>query len=174
MKVYAWLIDLLIERFTIKVYAWLVDFAHFREKCPTGIISEWMQKVTWQNGIIHYNVVKCRKMKKEKMVSGRKRKFVDWNFWAELHSSLSQWQMTPSIVWWQPDCLYPGRPQDRTTRPFVVTILAQVSIFEWLPRQATTRRCWFTLEWANSSDHFKVQSFIYSAWISLQNNWNFD
>ena len=35
----------------MKVYAWLIDFAHFRENCPTGIIPEWMQKVTHQNGI---------------------------------------------------------------------------------------------------------------------------
>ena len=30
----------------MRVYAWLIDFAHFRENCPTGIITEWMQKVT--------------------------------------------------------------------------------------------------------------------------------
>ena len=36
----------------MKVYAWLIDFAHFRENCPTGIIPEWMQKVTRHNGII--------------------------------------------------------------------------------------------------------------------------
>ena len=38
----------------MRVYAWLIDFAHFRENCPTGIIPEWMQKVTQQNGIIQY------------------------------------------------------------------------------------------------------------------------
>ena len=34
----------------MKVYAWLTDFAHCRENCPTGIIPEWMQKVTRHNG----------------------------------------------------------------------------------------------------------------------------
>ena len=38
----------------MKVYAWLIDFAHFRENCPTGIIPEWMQKVTEHDGIIQY------------------------------------------------------------------------------------------------------------------------
>ena len=36
----------------MKVYAWWIDFAHFRENCPTGVIPEWMQKVTQHNGII--------------------------------------------------------------------------------------------------------------------------
>ena len=36
----------------MKVYAWLIDFARFRENCPTGIIPEWMQKVTQHNEII--------------------------------------------------------------------------------------------------------------------------
>ena len=38
----------------MKVYAWLIDFAHFWENCPTGIIPEWMQKVTQHSGIIQY------------------------------------------------------------------------------------------------------------------------
>ena len=38
----------------MKVYAWLIDFARFRENCPTGIIPEWMRKVTQHNGIIQY------------------------------------------------------------------------------------------------------------------------
>ena len=38
----------------MKVYAWLIDFAHFRENCPTGVIPEWMQKVTRHNGIIQW------------------------------------------------------------------------------------------------------------------------
>ena len=33
----------------MKVYAWLIDFAHFRKNCPTGIIPEWMHKVTEHN-----------------------------------------------------------------------------------------------------------------------------
>ena len=33
----------------------LIDwFAHFRENCPTGVIPEWMQKVTQHEGIILY------------------------------------------------------------------------------------------------------------------------
>ena len=36
----------------MKVCAWLIDFAHFRENCPTGIIPEWIQKVTQHSGII--------------------------------------------------------------------------------------------------------------------------
>ena len=39
----------------MKVYAWLIDFTRFRENCPMGIISEWMQKVTQHNGIIQYH-----------------------------------------------------------------------------------------------------------------------
>ena len=43
---------------------WLIDFAHFRENCPTGIIPEWMQKVTRHNGIIQYLKFKyCLKSK---------------------------------------------------------------------------------------------------------------
>ena len=42
----------------MKVYAWLIDFAHFRENCPTGIIPEWMQKVTQHNGMIQYHQVR--------------------------------------------------------------------------------------------------------------------
>ena len=38
----------------MKVYAWLIDFAHFRENCSMGIISEWMYEVTQHNGIIQY------------------------------------------------------------------------------------------------------------------------
>ena len=38
----------------MNVYAWLIDFAHFRENCPTGIIPEWMRKVTQHNGIKQY------------------------------------------------------------------------------------------------------------------------
>ena len=38
-------------------YAWLIDFAHFRENCPTGLIPEWMQKVTEHDGIMQYNSI---------------------------------------------------------------------------------------------------------------------
>ena len=38
----------------MKVYAWLIDLTRFRENCPTGIIPEWMQKVTQHNGIVQY------------------------------------------------------------------------------------------------------------------------
>ena len=38
------------------VHAWLIDFAHFWENCPTGVIPEWMQKVTEHNGKIQYFV----------------------------------------------------------------------------------------------------------------------
>ena len=34
---------------------WLI-FAHFRENCPTGVIPEWMQKVTRHNGIKQYSL----------------------------------------------------------------------------------------------------------------------
>ena len=36
----------------------MIDFAHFRENCPTGIIPEWMQKVTRHNGIIQHWIIK--------------------------------------------------------------------------------------------------------------------
>ena len=39
----------------MKGYAWLIDFAHFRGNCPTGLIPEWMQKVTRQNGTIQHS-----------------------------------------------------------------------------------------------------------------------
>ena len=42
------------ERFAVKVYDWLIDFAPLRENCPTGIIPEWMQKLTQHNGMMQY------------------------------------------------------------------------------------------------------------------------
>ena len=39
----------------MKVYAWLIDFAHGRKNGPTGIIPEWMQKVTQHSGVMQYS-----------------------------------------------------------------------------------------------------------------------
>ena len=38
----------------MEVYAWLIDFAHVRKNCPTGIIPEWMQKVTRYDEMIQW------------------------------------------------------------------------------------------------------------------------
>ena len=55
----------------MRVYAWLIDFVHFRENCPTGIIPQWMQKVTRHNGIIQYMIFVATSNRKHKWPSGQ-------------------------------------------------------------------------------------------------------
>ena len=42
----------------MKVQAWLIDLIHRRKNCPTGMISEWVQKVTEHSGTIQYQISK--------------------------------------------------------------------------------------------------------------------
>ena len=53
----------------MKFYAWLIDFIDFRENCPTGVIPEWMQKVTQHNGIIQCSFIFSWKFSRDETVN---------------------------------------------------------------------------------------------------------
>ena len=79
----------------MKVYAWLIDFALFlRENCPTGIILEWMQKVTQHTvpnctctGLILYQTSDQWKWNHEMGKNGMK-KWIKLRPWTHMSSVL--------------------------------------------------------------------------------------
>ena len=98
----------------MKVYAWLIDFAHFRRNCPTGIIPEWMQKVTQHNGITQCVDDESRLFSVHRPPVGRKMKFLSergnfseiflfskekTNFFTFFISTAQIWENALLILW---------------------------------------------------------------------------